>query len=96
MQGEMSEGSQKGQTSSYQRSVEKALAGVVHWSRGMILASGVRGPRFKSWTSPGYPLGFPCEEIQPVHPKGDQSWVFIRRTDVEAEAPILWPPDVKS
>ena len=96
MQGEMSEGSQKGQTSSYQRSVEKALAGVVHWSRGMILASGVRGPRFKSWTSPGYPLGFPCEEIQPVHPKGDQSWVFIRRTDVEAEAPILWPPDMKS
>ena len=37
-----------------------------------------------------------CKEIQPVHPKGDQSWVFIRRTDVEAETPILWPPDVKS
>ena len=36
------------------------------------------------------------EEIQPVHPKGDQSWVFIRRTDVEAETPILWPPDAKS
>ena len=36
-----------------------------------------------------------CEEIQPVHTKGDQSWVFIRRTDVEAEAPILWPPDAK-
>ena len=36
-----------------------------------------------------------CKEIQPVHPKGDQSWVFIGRTDVEAEAPILWPPDVK-
>ena len=35
-----------------------------------------------------------CKEIQPVHPKGDQSWTFIRRTD--AEAPILWPPDVKS
>ena len=33
---------------------------------------------------------------QPVHPKGDQSWVFIGRTDVEAETPILWPPDVKS
>ena len=32
-----------------------------------------------------------CKEIQPVHPKGDQSWVFIRRTDVEAETPILWP-----
>ena len=37
-----------------------------------------------------------CKKIQPVHPKGDQSWVFIGRTDVEAEAPILWLPDVKS
>ena len=37
-----------------------------------------------------------CKEIQPVHPKGDQSWVFIGRTDVEAETPILWPPDAKS
>ena len=36
-----------------------------------------------------------CKEIQPVHPKGDQSWVFIGKTDVEAEIPILWPPDVK-
>ena len=36
------------------------------------------------------------EEIQPGHPKGDQSWVFIRRTDVKAETPILWPPDMKS
>ena len=35
------------------------------------------------------------KEIQPVHPKRDQSWVFIGRTDVEAETPILWPPDVK-
>ena len=34
-----------------------------------------------------------CKEIQPVHSKGDQSWVFIGRTDVEAETPILWPPD---
>ena len=40
------------------------------------------------------PLDF--KEIQPVHPKGDQSWVFIGRTDVEAETPILWPPDAKS
>ena len=37
-----------------------------------------------------------CKEIQPVHPKGDQSWVFIGRTDVEAETPVLWPPHVKS
>ena len=37
-----------------------------------------------------------CREIQPVHPKGNQSWVFIGRTDVEAETQIFWPPDVKS
>ena len=37
-----------------------------------------------------------CNEIQPVHPKGDQSWVFIGRTDVETETLILWPPDVKN
>ena len=39
---------------------------------------------------------FDCKEIQPVHPKGDQSWMFIGRTDVEAETPIFWPPDEKS
>ena len=37
-----------------------------------------------------------CKEIQPVHPREDQSWLFTGRTDVETEAPILWPPDVKS
>ena len=37
-----------------------------------------------------------CREVQPVHLKGDQSWMFIGRTDVEAETPILWPPHVKS
>ena len=37
-----------------------------------------------------------CKEIQPIHPKGDQSWVFIGRTDVEAETPIFWPSDAKS
>ena len=37
-----------------------------------------------------------CKEIQPVHPEGDQSWVFIERTVVEAKTLILWPPDVKS
>ena len=37
-----------------------------------------------------------CKEIQPVHPKGDQSWVIIGMTDAEAETPILWPPDAKS
>ena len=37
-----------------------------------------------------------CKEIQPVHPKGDQSWVFIGRTDAKAETPVLWPPRAKS
>ena len=45
----------------------------------------------KTLTSP-----LDCEAIQPVHPKGYQSWVFIGRTDVEAEAPIFWPPHAKS
>ena len=37
-----------------------------------------------------------CKEIKPVHPKGNQSWIFIERTDTKAEAPLLWPPDVKN
>ena len=37
-----------------------------------------------------------CKEIQPVHPKGNQSWIFIGKTDAKAEAPILWPPDMKN
>ena len=37
-----------------------------------------------------------CKETQPVHPKGNQSWIFIGRTDGEAEVPILWPPDAKN
>ena len=41
-------------------------------------------------------LRVPCKEIQAVHPMGNQSWVFIGRTDAEAGTPILWPPDAKS
>ena len=43
-------------------------------------------------------LGSPldCKEVQPVHPKGNQSWIFTGGTDAEAEAPILWPPDAKN
>ena len=56
----------------------------------MLLNCGVGEDSWTSWS----PLD--CKEIQPVHPKGDQSWVFIGNTDVEAETPILWPPDAKS
>ena len=41
-------------------------------------------------------VGEDSKEIQPVHPKGNQSWVFIGRTDVEAETPVLWPPDANN
>ena len=53
----------------------------------ILLNCGVR----ESFESP-----LDCKEIQPVHSKGDQSWVFFVRTNVEAETPILWPPHAKS
>ena len=53
----------------------------------MLLNSGVR----EDVESP-----LDCKEIQPVHSKGDQSWVFIGRSDAKAETPILWPPDAES
>ena len=46
------------------------------------------------WKILKYPLD--CKKIQPVNPKGNQPWIFIGRTEAEAEAPILWPPDAKS
>ena len=51
---------------------------------------------FELWCWRRLKSSLDCKEIQPVHSKGDQSWLFIGRTDVEVETPILWPPDVKS
>ena len=51
---------------------------------------------FELWCWRRLPSPLDCKEIQPVHPKGNQSWVFIGRTDAEAETPILCPPHVKS
>ena len=51
---------------------------------------------FELWCWRTLEIPLDCKEIQPVHPKGDQSWVFIGRTDADAETPILWPPHVKS
>ena len=50
------------------------------------------------WTALEETLQSPldCKEIQPVHPRGNQSWIFIGRTDAEAETPIVWPPDVEN
>ena len=51
---------------------------------------------FELWCWRRFESPLDCKEIQPVHPKGAQSWVFIGRTDAEAEALIRWPPDAKS
>ena len=51
---------------------------------------------FELWLEKTLESPLDCEEIQAVHHKGDQSWVFTGWTDAEAEIPILWPPDVKS
>ena len=51
---------------------------------------------FKLWLEKPLESPLDCKEIQPVYPKGDESWVFIGRTDAEVEAPILWPPHEKN
>ena len=51
---------------------------------------------FELWCEKTLESPLDCKEIQPVHPKGDQSWVFIGRTDAKAETPVLWPPHAKS
>ena len=55
-----------------------------------------RTDAFELWCSISLESPLDCKEIQPFHPKGDQFWVLIERTDVEAETPVLWPPDAKS
>ena len=55
-----------------------------------------RTDAFELWCWRRFKSPLDCKEIQPVHPKGDQSWIFIGRTDAEAETLILWPPDAKN
>ena len=54
-----------------------------YWRRSVVLEKTLESP-------------LDCKEIQPVHPKGNRSWVFIGRTDTKAETPVFWPPDAKS
>ena len=51
---------------------------------------------FELWCEKTLESPLDCKEIQPVHPKGDQFWMFSGRTDIEAETPILWPPNAKN
>ena len=55
-----------------------------------------RTDAFELWCWRLFESPLDCKEIQPVYPKGNQSWIFIERTDAEAETPILWPPDAKN
>ena len=57
---------------------------------------GQRIDAFELWREKTLESHLDCKEIQPVNPKGNQSWIFIGRTDAEAEAPIFWPPEVKN
>ena len=80
---------------------QRSLTGYCPWDHkksGMAEHTWHTGKYSPSFVVLEKPLESPldCKEIQPVHPKGDQSWVFIGRTDVDAEIPILWPPDAKS
>ena len=60
----------------------------------MLLNCGVGEDSWESWTLKENPLD--CKEIKPINRKGNQSWIFLGRTDSEAEVPLLWPPDAKN
>ena len=61
-----------------------------------IHAEGQRIDAFELWCKRRLESLLDCKEIKPINPKGNQPWIFIGRTDAEAEVPILWPPDAKS
>ena len=66
------------------------------WMWELVKAECQRTDAFELWCWRRLESPLDCKEIKPVNPKGNQSWIFIGRTDAEAEAPILWPPDVKN
>ena len=66
------------------------------WEWTTKTAERQRNDAFEPWCWRRLENPLDCKEIKPVHPKGNQSWIFIGRTDAEAETPILWPPDVKN
>ena len=70
------------------------MYGCDSWTIKKVECQNVDAFELWCWRTLESPLD--CKEIQPVHPKGNQSGIFIGRTDFEAETPILWPPDVKN
>ena len=65
-------------------------------SQGTKKSKHPRIDAFELWLEKTLESPWDFKEIQPVHPKGNQSWIFIERTDAEAETPNIWPPDVKN
>ena len=84
------------------KSRDITLSTKVHLVKAMVFPVVMYG--CESWTikkaesqrTDAFESALDCKEIQPVHPKGAQSWVFTGRTDVKAETPVLWPPHAKS
>ena len=74
------------------------LPAVMYWCESWTIkkAEHQRIDAFELWCWRRLESPLDCKEIHPVHPKGNQSWMFVGRTDAEAETPILWPPDAKS
>ena len=68
---------------------------VPQWALGMMVNGGIPVSKNSCFLEKTLESSLDCKEIKPVNPKGNQSWIFIGRTDAEAEAPILWPLDVK-
>ena len=66
----------------------------LHFLQPFFKWCGLQAPLLSSHSL--FQLALDCKEIQPVHSKGDQSWVFFGRTDAKAETPVLWPPNAKS
>ena len=70
------------------------MYGCESWTVKKVERQRIDAFELRCWRRLKSPLD--CKEIQPVHSKGDQPWVFIGRTDAKAETPVLWPPHVKS
>ena len=70
------------------------MYGCENWTMKGVECQRIDAFELQCWRRLESPLD--CKEVQAVHSEGDQSWVFIRRTDAEAETPILWPPHAKS
>ena len=75
---------------------ESDTAERLNWTQGKVENTQGKSGKKTKIGSMSHEIPLDCREIQPVHPKRNQSWVFIGRTDVEAETPILWPPDRKN